>query len=378
MFVSVSLIILVTAFAVYLYVWRQYSYWKSLGVPTTELRFPYGTVKPANREHMCQTFGRYYLNGKDNGPFVGMHFFLRPVALLTDLSLIQNVFATDFQYFPNREFFYNESIDPLSAHLVSLEFERWKPLRTKLTPAFTLGKTKMLFPLVSKVCDELKASISRSIDSTKGTIEVQELMTCYTTDVIGSCCFGIECHSLRDPTAMFRQMGKKALKETQMMVFKAVLVRNFKALARWFGHRGVPKDVSEFFLGAVREVVEYREKNNVQRKDLLDALIQIRNNTRVDGDTMNFKRFDVEQIAAQCFAFFLGGTETSSRTLSFALYELSLPENRQCLEKAREEIIRAMEKHKNEVTYEALDDMPYVEQIAKGEFVVQLTSGERR
>jgi cytochrome P450 family 6 len=38
-----------------------------------------------------------------------------------------------------------------------------------------------------------------------------------------------------------------------------------------------PKDVNEFFMNSVKETVEYREKNNVQRKDFMSLLLQLKN-----------------------------------------------------------------------------------------------------
>lgn len=43
-----------------------------------------------------------------------------------------------------------------------------------------------------------------------------------------------------------------------------------------------PKDVSKFFLGAIKETMDYREKNNVKRNDVMQLLIQLKNKGVID------------------------------------------------------------------------------------------------
>jgi len=47
------------------------------------------------------------------------------------------------------------------------------------------------------------------------------------------------------------------------------------------------KDVSDFFLRAFRESMNYREENKIRRNDFLDLLIQLKNKGKledVEGD----------------------------------------------------------------------------------------------
>lgn len=71
-----------------------------------------------------------------------------------------------------------------------------------------------------------------------------------------------------------------------------------------------------------------------------------------------------EQIAAQCFVFFLGGFETSSTTMSWTLYQLSV--NEEIQEKARKEVLAVLDRHGGKITYEGLHEMKYLEQIING------------
>lgn len=56
--------------------------------------------------------------------------------------------------------------------------------------------------------------------------------------------------------------------------------------------------------------------------------------------------------------------ETSSTTMTFALYELSL--NPDVQDKLREEILANLEKHENIVTYESMIEMKYLQMVIDG------------
>lgn len=48
--------------------------------------------------------------------------------------------------------------------------------------------------------------------------------------------------------------------------------------------KSVDDDVEEFFLNLVKDTLEYREQNDVVRKDLFQLLIQLRNTGQVQQD----------------------------------------------------------------------------------------------
>lgn len=52
----------------------------------------------------------------------------------------------------------------------------------------------------------------------------------------------------------------------------------FPKFSRLLGVRNLSPEVSDFFYNFVREAVEYREKNNISRKDFLQILIELKNN----------------------------------------------------------------------------------------------------
>lgn len=353
------------AAGIYLFVKRRYSYWSRRNIVYVEPKFPVGSFKFfGQKDHFSLQLGEIYQQYREKTSAVGLYFFFSPVLLVTDTELIRSILIKDFQHFQDRGTYYNEKHDPLSAHLFNVEYDRWKPLRSKLTPTFTSGKMKFMFSTVVAVADEFVNCIDTLV-KTDNEMEIYDLLGRFTTDVIGTCAFGIECNSLKDPDAKFRQMGKKIFDQPRITRPQRVIITLYKDLARALGIVNTHDDVAEFFLGIVEETVKYRETNNVRRNDFMDLLIELKNNPVEEGSN-DLGNLTLNEIAAQAFVFFLAGFETSSTTLSFVLYELSLAHNKHIQDKARKEVQMVMEKHNNNLTYEVLSEMSYIEQIING------------
>lgn len=72
----------------------------------------------------------------------------------------------------------------------------------------------------------------------------------------------------------------------------------------------------------------------------------------------------MDELAAQVFIFFIGGFETSSTTMSFCLYELAL--NPDIQRRVQDEIDNVLQKHDGEITYEAIQQMEYLDKTVAG------------
>lgn len=144
-----------------------------------------------------------------------------------------------------------------------------------------------------------------------------------------------------------------------MLVFLQI---TFKKLARALHMAAMPSEVGAFFMPLVRDTVETREKNLIERPDFLNLLIQLKNKGTVEDEASDsLEKLTLEEVAAQAFVFFFAGFETSSTTLSFALFELA--NNQEIQERVRDEVLEKLKLHDNKITYEALKDMTYLDQV---------------
>lgn len=146
------------------------------------------------------------------------------------------------------------------------------------------------------------------------------------------------------------------------------MIRSFPPLAKLFGFGVFTSGVTKFFQRVVRETIEYRENNNITRKDFLQLLIQLKNNGQLDGEEKAHNilgmALTMEEAAAQAFIFFLAGFETTSTTISFALFEMAM--NQHIQEKARHEINHILNKSDGCLTYESVMELHYLETVIMG------------
>jgi len=75
--------------------------------------------------------------------------------------------------------------------------------------------------------------------------------------------------------------------------------------------------------------------------------------------------FDGDLFVGQAFFFIIAGYETSATTLSYALYELALHSEIQ--HRLRAEIMRVLDKHDGELTYDGIQEMAYLDMVVSGE-----------
>lgn len=342
---------------IYWYIKKSFSYWKSMGVPYEEPEIPSGNVKGLGRtSNMYEITDRLYRKFKGKCKIFGLYLFVQPNAVIIDLDLIKTILVKEFNTFMDRDFFHNEKVEPLTGHLVALSGDKWRHVRTKLTPTFTSGKMKYMFPTISKVGNRLTEFVHDTIKQ-NNEIEVKGVLARFTMDVIGTVAFGIECDTMKSTDNDFYRFSRTAMESTRHGPYVTFLIRNFKGLAKLLGVKILRDDVSEFFMNVVKSTIEYREKNNIQRNDFMDLLIKLKTDKEgTDGLT-------VDQIAAQAFLFFLAGYETSSTTMLFTLYELAL--NPEIQTKVRQEIGNALQKH-GDITYEMMMDIPYLDQVING------------
>ncbi|XP_075219352.1 putative cytochrome P450 6a14 [Lycorma delicatula] len=356
------LVLLMLCLAFYKYSTASYDYWEKRSVkffPPTPL---FGNFKdvvtlkmsPAQCNHVIY---RSFPEEK----YVGLFQLRNPSLLIRSPELIKQILVKDFMYFTDRGIYYDEEREPLTAHLVNLEGEKWKVLRQKLTPVFTSGKLKNMYHLLQECSDQLTFYVEAALENKNAKIlEMRDLMARFTTDVIGSVAFGLQFNSFIDSDSEFRRMGRRVFDSSATSVVTKAIRVFFPYIFRLLRLRTFPEEINTFFSSVVKDTIQDREKNNIQRNDFIQQLMLLRKADSDCGIPSSIEMSD-SVIAAQAFVFFLAGFETSSTTLSFCLHELAV--NPEVQSRALNEINEVKAKHGGSITHDAILDMEYIDWV---------------
>lgn len=285
--ITLVLILLTLAIAYfYIYEWK-FKYWERHGIPSATPHLPFGTMVLRGKAHLASYILRDYQKFKNKGPVFGGYRLLEPVLYITDPTLVKNILIRDFNSFHSRGLYENRRDDPIVSHLFILSGQRWKRIREKVTPVFTSGKMRGMTPTVLTVANRLVDAISEEI-KIDSDVDIKEWLARFTTDVIGTCAFGLECNSIQDPNAEFRKMGRVLLEEFNFL--RIFFGQNFPRFSRAIHMTVLPPRIREFFFNTVKQNVEYRLENNVKRNDFLDLLLSLYNKDKTNEERLGFRR----------------------------------------------------------------------------------------
>jgi len=352
---------------------HYHNYWTRHGIFQKNPTFLLGAI--GETILIKQSFGEFITNNykkfKNSHKVCGIYFSYRPVLIINDPELIQDVMIKDFNSFHNRGIMFNEDVDLLAAHLFNLDGQKWRDLRVKLSPTFTSGKLRTMFPTIRSCVKTLEDYMIKSVENGNNILDMRDLMARYTTNVISSVAFGIDNDCINEPDNIFRKMGLKIFQVSFKQAFIETLLFFAPTLVIKARIKIIEKDLEEFFMTIVKQTVDHREasKEN-ERKDFMQLMIQLKNQGYLSADKddnendknshEDVKKLTFNEIAAQAFLFFAAGFETSSSTMNYCLFELSKnPDKQKKVHEELDEILKDIDI--NEITYEKLNELKYLE-----------------
>ncbi|XP_011699841.1 PREDICTED: cytochrome P450 9e2-like [Wasmannia auropunctata] len=352
----ILLSLLAGAIAVYYYFFKNLSFFEKYGIIHVSPVPVVGNMAPVflRQSSLAELIQKVY-NLNQDAKYVGFFDGMNPVVMIRDPDLIKTIAVKSFDLFPDHRGFIDEVNDPLfGKNLFSLRGDRWRDVRTLLSPAFTSSKMKAMFKLMSECADNFTDFLSK-LPADKNVMEMKNIFTRYTNDVIATCAFGISVDSMRNPTNEFYVYGKDATTFSTLRNIKFYFVRSMPVITKMLGLKFVGDHVRRFFKDLISNTIHTRDAKNIVRPDMLQLMMETR------GKRGPGKELTIEDMTAQAFVFFFGGFDTVSNLMCFAAHEIAVNPDVQA--KLRDEINEVLKTTNGELTYDALNEMQYLDAV---------------
>lgn len=345
---------------------KAFSYWKTRGLEYLEPIIPFGNAINVylRRCTLGELFAQQYLEIKKKGlKHAGTYYFWTPIYIPSDENIIKRIIISDFEYFPNHGFYISEANDPLSGHIFNMEDGKWKNFRAKTPSAFTSAKMRHMFHMMEELSNQFNKNLD-SYASTGTTVDIKNELSRFTTDIISACAFGIDTNTMKRENEELLEKGRSFFDYQWSLVRNTIVLVVPRPILQKFNFRIMKKDTETYMTNMYQKITDYRKEKGVVNGDLTDLLMRLTERHEDERDVTGkniIEPLNLGEFTAQMFVFFAAGFETSSSTQAFALYELAT--NPHCQTKLREEIKTVLEKHDNNLTYDAVMEMEYLDKV---------------
>lgn len=272
----------------------------------------------------------------------------------------------DFEYFENRRVMINENMDELWGRiLAALQGDRWRQMRSSLSPSFTGSKLRKMFDHVSDYGNGIVRHFMDKVENgEKINVEMKDFFWRYANDSTASCFFGIETNSFADPQNAFLMTGLGMVNLSGFYkTLKFLLTAFFPKFVRFINLKLMNQEESKAFKHIVLDTMTLRRENGISRPDMMNVLIQKLNDTlQIGEEETAHRKWSDNELAGQCLAFFFAGTEAISTTLTYIAYELVA--NPDIQQKLYGEIAETHQQLNGKpISYDDTQKMKYLDQV---------------
>ncbi|XP_054161016.1 cytochrome P450 3A18-like [Oppia nitens] len=302
--------------------------------------------------------------------------------MLSDAELVKEVMIAKFNAFRNRRPLGGQYKKVLTEGLLNLRDDEWRQMRAILSPAFTTNRLRQWLPVLNQCCDDfldrsLKPMADQSMD-----VPLNDVARDVALDMIMRTAFSKRVDGLYDtPKARF---ATTAYRVPQVNIVRQLLTAVAPSLApklfvvKQYLLALVGKVPDFYFAHVFTEIIQERMASQKQCTDLLQVLIDWRENTNTDNklsdDSMSSsattsrvsaptgvvgRRLTFEEIYSQCFVFFFGNIVSQTSNIAFILYELAV--NTKVQDRLRRETRKLIANNHKDVDYEALVKHRYLD-----------------
>ncbi|KAL1443654.1 hypothetical protein MTO96_045903, partial [Rhipicephalus appendiculatus] len=308
-----------------------------------------------------------------------------PFVMVKDVELLRRVFVSEFGQFPDRGVV-SRALNENSALRNAISIargDRWKPLRLRISQAFTANKLRVFVPGMVEAVDEFleileEQSSFRGNSSTGEQIDVRPALSALAFDLVARTTFGMRLDVQRNPRNRLYVHATEGLPGLAASVFRIAMqlfsdIKGFVPLMVTLDRR-LSNDGFQALAECSIPAIEMRRKDpKLARPDLLQCLLEMefdKNQFDVRGFHWTKEEWEqckgkdkvpmpVRDVAGNAANMLQAGFESVGVTLSHCLFCIAKFQDVQ--DKIRAETEAILTKH-GEFSYDAISELQYTAQ----------------
>ncbi|XP_055532849.1 probable cytochrome P450 9f2 [Wyeomyia smithii] len=395
--VQVNLFVAIAIGAIVLFIYhriaKKYLYFLPMAIPCLKPTFLLGSSGPMMfRKRNVTSHMKALYTAFPGAKIIGLYDLLTPMFLARDPEIIKRISITDFDHFTDHTpSMSNASVDEeiggenlFGNSLFALRGQKWKDMRSTLSPAFTGSKIRHMFELVSDCCRATNSFLLAEANAGKSLeLEMKDMFAKFCNDVIARVAFGVRVDSMRDPDNEFYQKGKQMLNfQSVWLIIKLLFIKLFPNLSEKLKFGFIDRDVENYFKKMIVDNMRQRKTHGIVHNDMIQILLEVQNGTlrhsKVEQEFKDTAFATVQdsnvgrgehsrvwtdtELIAQCFVFFFAGFDTVSTSAAFLTYELTI--NPDIQNRLYEEILQTEQQLSGApLSYEVLQRMEYMDMV---------------
>ncbi|XP_053952393.1 probable cytochrome P450 28c1 [Anastrepha ludens] len=318
MFLLMLTLLSVVLIMIYLFLTRNFAYWRTRGVKGPTPLPLFGTFPGLimRNQHFADDLNDIYRKYKDSESYVGVFLMCTPHLMILEPQLVHDVFVTSFKNFHSNNVaeLIDKRKDPLIANNpFILSGKEWRDQRALVSPGLTIARVRSTYSTMQSVSRSWCAYLKSQIDAKQGySLNGKDIALHFTSENMASCVLGIEANTFTNRFIPIAKNVQMLSENNTVFTIYTLIAGLFPSIVNIFKVKFIPRKCEDFFKMLIEEALRIRSRCKINRHDFMDHLLSLKKSGILND----------QELASHAMTFLIDGLDTSATVISHCLFLL--------------------------------------------------------